>query len=64
MLLAALDRKKNGVDDDGEDQAALNIAQYEEVNRWARATRERETLDQMSGRKLEHTFNQGHGESA
>jgi hypothetical protein len=64
MLLAALDRKEAVLDDDDKDQAALNIAQYEEVNRWARATRERETLDQMSGRKLEHTFNQGHGESA
>jgi hypothetical protein len=64
MLLAALDRKKAVVDDDDEDQAALNTAQYEEVNRWARATRERETLAQTSGRKLDHTFSQGHQESA
>ena len=63
MLLAALDRKKAVVDNDDEDQAALNIAQYEEVNRWARATRERETLAQTSGRRLEHSFSQGHRES-
>jgi hypothetical protein len=64
MLLAALDRKKTVVDDDDEDQAALNIAQYEEVNRWYRATRERETVAQTSGRRLEHTFSQGHRERA
>lgn len=64
MLLAALDRKKAVVDGDDKDQAALSIAQYKEVNRWGRAIRERETLAQTSGRRLVHTFSQGHRESA